>query len=203
LAELQNRTGADRAPSAPAPHPRGAGATALEEARLDVREAGYCVLCDQIVERTQDGGCPQGHPADGITGRIVLIDDDPVPQLPAFNWAAFVLPFIWGPAHEQWIGAIFLPIWLFADSIIGTASKGGVVGELAATAVFALTLLFQWWFAKRANGLAFRQVIGRLSAERFVRRQRIWTIVSVPVAAVLVTWAVWFHFVVAPTFVAR
>jgi len=175
----------------------------LDEARLDVRAAGYCVYCDHIIERNPDGSCPQGHPADGVTGRIMLIDDDAVPTLPGFNWAAFLIPFIWGPAHDQWIAAIFLPIWLFADSILDTASKAGTVGWLGAGVVFAVTLTFQWWFGKRANGLAFRRVIDKQSAEEFARRQRIWTIAAIPAFLVLMTWAVWFRVVVAPTLVAR
>lgn len=175
----------------------------LADARIDVRIAGYCAYCDRIVEREPDGRCPAGHPAEGLTGRLVLIDDEPMPRLPAFNWAAFLIPFIWGPAHDQWIGAVFLPIWLFADSIIGTAGKAGAVSTLAAAVVLALTLLFQRWFAKRANGLAFRRVIGSLPAEQFIRSQRRWAIASVPVATVLLAWAVWFRVAVAPTLVVR
>jgi hypothetical protein len=171
----------------------------LDDARLDVRLAGYCVYCDRIVERADDDRCPEGHPARGIAGRIVLIDDDAVPALPRFNWAAFLIPFLWGPAHGQWVGAIFLPIWLFADSIVSSARSGGAVSTVAALVVASLTLLFGWWFAKRANGLAFRRVIATQTAEEFARRQRIWSIAAVLVATGLLGWAVWFRVVIAPT----
>jgi hypothetical protein len=174
-------------------------ASALDEARLDVRLAGYCILCDRIVERLEDGTCPKGHPADGITGRIVLIDDDPVPILPAFNWGAFLLPFLWGPAHGQWVGAVFLPIWLFADSILSSAGRGGVPTLVAAVVVAALTLLFEWYFAKRANGLAFRRVIDTQSAEQFARSERLWAIAAIPMVIGLIAWAAWFRIAVAPT----
>jgi hypothetical protein len=167
----------------------------LADATLDVRFAGYCVYCDRIVERTADGSCPKGHPAEGISGRIPLIDGEPVPVLPRFNLAAFLIPPIWGPAHGQWVGAIFLPIWLFMDSIIASAGRGGLATMIASSAVVVCTLAFMVFFAMRANGLAYRRVCSRMSVEEYVAGQRWWIIASVPAAAALLGWAIWFHLV--------
>jgi hypothetical protein len=175
----------------------------IDDARLDVRFAGYCAYCDRIVVREADGGCPEGHPAEGVAGRIVLVDDETPAQLPRFNVAAFLLPFIWGPAHEQWVGAVFLPIWLFLDSIVATAGKGGAPTTLAAVIVVALTLAFQAFFAKRANGVAFRRLIGRTTVAEFSRRQRAWAWGVGPFAVLLIAWTVWFRAVVAPTLPVR
>jgi hypothetical protein len=172
----------------------------LEAARIDaLRTAGYCVACDRIVERLPDGTCPNGHARDAIAGRIVLAGDEPVPSLPRFNIGAFVLPPIWGPAHDQWVGAIFLPIWLFMDSILATANAGGIPTQIGAPLVVTVTLALQAFFAKRANGLAYRRVCDKMSVAEYVRRERWWAIACVPVAAILVAWAVWFDFVVRPT----
>ena len=108
------------------------------------------------------------------------------------------VPFLWGPVHGQWVGAIFLPIWLFADSILASAADGGVTAIVGAVVVGMSTLLFEWWFAKRANGLAFRRVINRQTAEQFARRQRLWAIAAVPVAVALFGWALWFRLAAAP-----
>ena len=170
-------------------------AASIDEARLDVRFAGYCTMCDRLVERNADGSCPGGHPPDMVAGRIVLVDDEPVPRLPRFNLGAFLVPFIWGPAHGQWAGAFFLPIWLFADSVVASASGAGVIGVAAATVVVTLTLAFEVFFAKRANGVAFRRVCQRMSVGEFVRRERVWALASVPIAAGLITWVLWFHLV--------
>lgn len=159
--------------------------------------------CDRIVEREPDGSCPSGHPADAVSGRIALFEDDPVPQLPRFNLSAFLLPFIWGPAHEQWVGAAFLPIWLFLDSIVGTANKGGVPGAVGAFVVVTVTLTFQAFFAKRANGVAYRRVMADTTVDEFRRRERIWTLASLPAAALLAAWVIWFHIAVAPTLSAH
>lgn len=172
----------------------------LEDARLDLRHVGYCAYCDRLVERTMDGGCPvEGHGTRALTGRIVLLADEPVPVLPRFNLAAFLIPPIWGPAHGQWIGAVFLPIWLFMDSIIAQQSYGGNVTRIAAMGVVGLTVAFQVWFGLRGNGLAFRRVWDKTTVDAFVRGQRIWAVVSVPVAAALVGWAVYFHLVLEAT----
>jgi hypothetical protein len=65
--------------------------------------------------------------------------------------------------------------------------------------VVAVTLAFQAYFAKRANGVAYRDVCDRMSVAEFVRRERWWTVGCVPAAVLLVAWAAWFDFVVRPT----
>ena len=165
----------------------------LDEARIDVRFAGYCVMCDRIVARASDGSCPAGHPAEAIAGRLLLGEGDPVPALPAFNLAAFLIPPIWGPAHGQWIGAFFLPMWLFVDSIIGSAGAAGAGTRIASTVVVVTTLAFQTFFAKRANGLAWRRIAEKTPVAEYVGRERLWAIASVPAAAALLGWAVWYH----------
>ena len=61
--------------------------------------------------------------------------------------------------------------------------------------VVGCTLAFEAFFAKRANGLAYRRVCDRMSVEEYVRRERVWAIASVPAAAALIGWALWFHLV--------
>lgn len=168
-----------------------------QEPRIVGRFAGYCVLCDRIVEREAGGGCPAGHPPWAVTGHLALGPDEPVPRLPRFNLAAFLLPPIWGPAHGQWAGAIFLPLWLFADSVVRTAAHG-LVTAIAAVVVVGLTLAGMAWFGKRANGLAWRRVWDRMSVDEFVRRQHIWACACVPVSAALLALALYFDLVVLP-----
>ena len=176
----------------------GQGATpagGLEDARLDARVAGYCAYCDRIVERSADGSCPHGHPAEAVCGKVVLGPTEPVPVLPRFNLAAFLIAPIWGPAHGQWVGVVFLPIWLFVDSIISSAGAGGIGTRITSAVVVVLTLAFQAVFAMRGNGLAWRRVAERVSVAQYVRQQRWWAIASVPAAAFVIGWAIWFHLV--------
>jgi hypothetical protein len=170
----------------------------LDDARLSLRAVGYCVLCERLVERNDDGTCAAGHPAEAIHGLLLLTDDEPVPVLPRFNLAAFLVPLIWGPAHGQWVGALFLPIWLFADSAIVSAARRGGLMWIAAFVVAAGTIGFMYFFARHANGVAFRRVIGRLSVGEYLRRERIWALVAVPAAAAMLGWAIYFDLVLAP-----
>lgn len=168
-----------------------------DAARIPMRYAGYCVLCDRIVERDEAGACPEGHPSEAVTGHLVLAEDDVVPQLPRFNLAAFLIPPVWGPAHGLWAGAIFLPMWLFADSILRSAGRGAA-GIIGGVVVVGVTLAMMWWFARRANGLAWRRVCDRVSIGEYARRERVWAMVSVPVAVLLLGMALYFDLVVLP-----
>jgi hypothetical protein len=167
----------------------------IDDAVMPLRFGGYCAYCDRIVERRVDGSCPEGHPAGAVTGRIVLVEGDELPQLPPFNLAAFLIPPIWGPAHGQWVGALFLPIWLFMDSIISKLGGGPPIAKLAVTAVVGCTLAFMAFFAKHANGLGWRRVSDHLTVDEYAARERIWAIASIPAAALLLGWALWFHLV--------
>jgi hypothetical protein len=126
---------------------------------------------------------------------MLLSADEPVPVLPRFNLAAFLIPLFWGPVNGQLVGALFLPIWLFADSAITSAIQRGGWMWIAAVVVACGTLGFQYFFARHANGVAFRRLIGRVSVDEYLRRQRLWAIVAVPVAALLLGWAIYFDVV--------
>lgn len=167
-----------------------------EAARLQLRSAGYCVLCDRIVERQSDGRCSAEHPAAALSGHIPLVAGEQIPSLPRFNWAAFALPPVWGPAHGQWAGIFFLPIWLFADSVASTAGRGPIA-LVVAVLVLVGTLAFQAYFAKRANGVAWRRVAARVSVDEFVRRERVWAYVCVPIGAALLAWGLYYRLALA------
>jgi len=186
-------------PTTPAPPGASASEPAgIEAARLELRHAGYCVQCNRIVERDQWGACANGHPAEAVTGRIMLTAEEPLPVLPRFNLAAFLIPPVWGPAHGQWAGAFFLPIWLFADSTVVSSLDSGLGPKLVAVAVVVATLAAQLWFASRANGLAWRRVCDHTSIPEFLARQRVWAIAAIPAALLLIGWALWFDVVYRP-----
>jgi len=179
------------ASEATGPEPQGP-----EAARFSLRSAGYCVACDRIVELASDGSCPKGHPRAAVTAVMPLGPDEPVPRLPRFNFAAFALPPVWGPAHGQWVGVLFLPIWVFADDVASTLGRGNMALAGAAV-ILPATFAFQAFFAKRANGLAWRRVAGRMSVDEFARRQRLWAMVCVPIGLALLGWALYYRLVLA------
>jgi hypothetical protein len=154
-------------------------------------------MCDRIVERTGTGACPAGHPPAAVAGHIALGDGEPVPALGRFNLAAFLVPPIWGPFHGQWASAIFLPLWVFADSVIASAAGRGAAGLAGAVFVGVVTLGIQAFFAKRANGVAWRRVAARVSVEEFSRRERAWAVAAIPLGLLIVGWATYYRVVLA------
>lgn len=165
----------------------------VESARITVRSAGYCAYCDRIVERASNGDCLAGHPAAAVAGRIVLAPGQELPSLPRFNLSAFLVPPVWGPAHGQWAGAIFLPLWLFLDSTVRAAVQHPS-GFTVPPAIIAsvVTLAAMSWFGKRGNGLAWRRVSGHRSPAEYARRERAWLVVSVPLFVLLAGIAVYY-----------
>jgi len=59
------------------------------------------------------------------------------------------------------------------------------------------TIAFQAYFAKRANGVAWRRVAARVSIDEFVRRERVWALVCVPIGGALLAWALYYRLVLA------
>ncbi len=143
---------------------------------IEMRTAGFCYECRRLVERMPDGSCPAGHHPGSIAGRMTLLDDRELPQLPVFNWGAFFMPMIWGPANGLWAGMILFPVWLFADSIFMSAYRNGGGLYVAAFAVGVLTLWFMAWFARTASISAYMRVSDRMTIAAFNNRQKKWAV---------------------------
>lgn len=150
---------------------------------------GYCVMCNKLVRRTKKAACENGHPDYAVQGAQVLAEGEPVPQLPKFNWGAFFMPPIWGPAYGVWAGMIVLPLWLFTDSVIRAAVYGlGPDAALSAKIVTyglavlipVLTIALMAWVGSRGWGMAWKRVyktgMSDVSFETFKKRQRIWAV---------------------------
>lgn len=146
----------------------------MDEVALEMPTAGMCLECRRLVRRASDGRCPEGHHPSSVVGTLSLKDDRELPQLARFNWGAFLMPMVWGPAHGLWVGAVLFPVWLFADSIVMSAYRTGGLLWVAAAAVVAATIGFMAWFATTASIPAYLRVSHKVSIPRFNRRQRVW-----------------------------
>jgi hypothetical protein len=133
-----------------------------------------------------------------VSGSIAVIGDEEPPQLGRFNLAAFLIPMLWGPGHDVWAGAVFLPMWLFVDSTLRNAGRNTAT-MVAAVTVTLVTLALQAWFASTANGLAWRRVADHETVGEYNARQRGWAIAAVPVALAIVSLAAYFDLVVRPS----
>ena len=113
--------------------------------------------------------------------------------LPRINWGALFMPAIWGPAHGQWITILFYPLWLFADTSLTTAVfYGGFTIALAATVLLG-TAAVTVFYARTAGYKAYQRVANRMTLQKYLARERIWTVVSILIALLFIGLATWYN----------
>jgi len=157
--------------------------------------AGYCKQCNRLVARDSQARCADaGHEEQMISGIIELNPDGSLPfQLPRFNWAAALLPPVWGPAHGAVSGALVLPLIIFTLNALRNALAVPDAATLSfrialwliTAAIVAGTLGFMYHYGTRGWGIAYnrsslvnQQVITPAMFAQFVRREQLWTVVS-------------------------
>ena len=130
----------------------------------------------------------------GEKGQGVLRD---LQQLPRFNWGAFLMPPIWGPAHGIWITLLFYPLFIFLDSLIrGAASDPSALRIILAVCAAAGTLAFMVFFGFRSQLYGYLRVADRLPVATYVKRERIWAVVCLALAMTFFVIATWYNLTV-------
>lgn len=120
--------------------------------------------------------------------------------LPRFNWGAFLLPPIWGPAHGIWATILYYPAWLVADNVLYAAyeqptplsiSLAVVVAVVLAAVTIAFAVLAQPYAARRAERLG-------VSRGTYLRRQRWWALGCAIGAAAMLGLATYYNLMLRP-----
>lgn len=109
-------------------------------------------------------------------------------EIPRFNWAAFLIPPIWGIANRQWWGVMFLPAWVFVDNMLRAESSLGVWTVVAGIGMAGTTVILQVFYARTADALALSKVKTIAEYERYIKHRRIWRIAAVVVFLGMVAW---------------
>ena len=120
--------------------------------------------------------------------------------LPRVNWAAFLLPPIWGPANGFWVTILFYPVWILADNMFYSAVY--FPSPISVTlAIIVAILLF-------AGTLAFAIVSQPLAAHRaeergidratYLRRQRYWAIGCFIAVLIMLALATYYNLEIRP-----
>lgn len=147
---------------------------------------GYCSVCNKLVRRTKDAACVNGHPQEFMHGAHIVAQGEEVPVLPKFNWGAFFMGPLWGPAYGVWAGMIVLPLWLFMDSSLrsvasltpDTLLRGRILTWGMAILIIVATLAIMAWMGRTGYGIAWSRVyqtgISEKSYASFLRSQRWW-----------------------------
>ncbi|MDR1413091.1 MAG: hypothetical protein LBJ07_04100 [Actinomycetes bacterium] len=166
--------------------------------------AGYCVYCNRIVARDEAAGCARaGHAPDAVRGLLDLQSGGSLPTpLPRMNWAAALMPPVWGVAHGAWAGVLAFPLWLFLDSALQAAAHmpatvpttGHIIVWSGASVLALGTIAFMYWFGFRGWGVAFRRRydtgLGVLPYPQFLKQERRWAWLCVPLFIVVMALAI-------------
>ncbi len=135
-----------------------------------------------------------------LTDEQIAQEEKFLKGLPRVNLGALFLAPVWGPAHGMWAAFLFFVAWLFVDNVIYAAAieptvLNVVLAVLMTVALVGGTLVFaivsQPFAAHRAEAM------GESRAD-YLRRQRVWAVVSIIVAVVVVALASYYNLEIRP-----
>ena len=137
----------------------------------------------------------------GLTAEEVAREDEFMAGIPRFNLAAFLMPPIWGPAHGNWVTILFYPLWVFVDNCIYSAYTMRTVGTIIMAAIMVVSLAAAtWMFAMVAGPMAAHRAAERgISKETYIRRQKIWAVVCIVIAALMLGFATYYNLAIRGT----
>ena len=136
-----------------------------------------------------------------LTEEQIAQEEDWLKGLPRFNWAAFLMPPIWGPAHGIWVTILYYPAWLLADDLfyetfVNPNPMSILLSILAAAILLGITVGFaiasQPFAAHRAESLG-------VDRETYLRRQKYWTVGCAIAAGIMLVLATMYNIEVRPT----
>lgn len=135
-----------------------------------------------------------------LTDEQIAQEEKFLKGLPRVNLGALFLAPVWGPAHGMWAAFLFFVAWLFVDNVIYAATVDPtmlnvLLAVLMTVALVGGTLVFaivsQPFAAHRAEAM------GESRAD-YLRRQRIWAVVSFVVAVIVVVLASYYNLEIRP-----
>ena len=135
-----------------------------------------------------------------LTDEQIAEEEKFLKGLPRVNLGALFLAPVWGPAHGMWAAFLFFVAWLFVYNVIYAATVeptvlNVVLAVLMTVALVGGTLVFaivsQPFAAHRAEAM------GESRAD-YLRRQRVWAVVSIIVAVVVVALASYYNLEIRP-----
>lgn len=138
--------------------------------------------------------------AQGLTDEQIAQEQAFLSGIPRINIGALFLPPIWGPAHGFWATILFYPLWLFADNVFYAAySETSTLSVVIAVLVFVMLLAGTVAFAIVSQPYAAHRAASRgVSKAEYLRRERIWAVVSVMIGFVMLAAATYYNMMIRP-----
>lgn len=120
--------------------------------------------------------------------------------VPRLNIGALFLPPIWGPAHGLWVAIVFYPLWLVSDTcfVNAFAERTPLAVTLGAIVFVALTAVTFAFAAATQKYALLRALSMGVSKEAYLKRQRIWAVVSVIIGLVMIGAATYYNVFLNP-----
>ena len=136
-----------------------------------------------------------------LTDEQIAREEKFLEGIPRVNVGALFLPPIWGPAHGMWAAILFYPIWLFADNTFYAAfSERTPLAIVVALVVLVTLTAGTVAFAIIGQPLAAHRAAQRgAGKDEYLKRQRVWTMVSVIVGLAMIAAATYYNLVIRPT----
>lgn len=130
-----------------------------------------------------------------LTDEQIAKEEKFLEGLPRVNVGALLMPGIWGPAHGFWPCILFYPLYLLLDNLLYGAytnpqpfaiALAVIVSVLFVVVSVAFSLVSQPIAAHRADEKG-------VSRERYLRRERIWAVISIILAIAALAWATYYN----------
>ena len=130
-----------------------------------------------------------------LTDEQIAEEEKFLEGLPRMNIGAFLMPGIWGPAHGFWPCILFYPLYLFLDNLLFSAYVNPQPFAIVLAAiVLVLFIVVSVAFALISQPIAAHQAAAKgVSRERYLRRERIWAVVSIVLAIAALAWATYYN----------
>lgn len=110
------------------------------------------------------------------------------------------MPPIWGPAHGFWATILFYPAWLLTDNVFyGAVQEPTPLALVIAVLTLLLLLGVTVAFAIVAQPIAAHRAEDRgVSRAEYLKRQRIWAVVSAIIGILFIALATYYNLELRP-----
>ena len=130
-----------------------------------------------------------------LTDEQIAQEEAVLEGIPRINIGALFLPPVWGAAHGFWVLLLFYPLWLVADNLFFAAYTERTFFSIAiALVVFVSLLLGTIAFSLIGQPLAAHRAAAQgLDKPTYLRRQKVWAVVSVVVGLIMIAAATYYN----------
>jgi len=139
--------------------------------------------------------------AAALTDEEIAKEEEFLKGLPPINIGALFMPGIWGPAHGFWACILLYPLYLFADNLFYNAYMTSEAWMIAVAVIAGVLLVvLHVAFARVSQPLAAHRAESKgVSRETYLKRERIWAVVSIVLAIAALAWATYYNLNIRPT----